>query len=162
MRVEAHITMELQQLRTEIPQLEQELRDPSEEVQPAPKAEKSSHNLDEEAAAELKRARVIVGRPLPARSYDPVEAPRQSLFEFFSGNPALLMLVGAATLVIFLLASTPARSTFRNFLDRRANTPTQVSELQYIYGPGEQPMNLVTGEIVSLTDYTIEGGFVYL
>jgi hypothetical protein len=71
-----------------------------------------------EATADVERARMIAARPLPARSYYSVEAPRRSIFEFFSGNPVLLMLVGAACLVIFLLASTPARTTFSNFLDR--------------------------------------------
>jgi hypothetical protein len=70
------------------------------------------------AAIDLKRARPMTARSLPARPYYPIEAPRRSIFEFFSGNPLLLMLVGAACLVIFLVASTPARTTFSNFLDR--------------------------------------------
>ena len=78
------------------------------------------HNPAAEAAADLERAKLMTARPLPlpARSYYSVEAPRQSILEFFTSHPALLMLVGAACLVIFLLASTPARTTFSNFLDR--------------------------------------------
>jgi hypothetical protein len=71
-----------------------------------------------ESTADLERARLLAARPLPARPYYSVEEPRRSIFELFSGNPALLMLVGAACLVIFLLASAPARTTFSNFLDR--------------------------------------------
>jgi hypothetical protein len=92
--------------------------------QPAPDmvvgrpAPQTHRNAAAEAAADVERVRLMTARPLPARPYYPVETPRQSILEFFSGNPALLMLVGAACLVIFLLASAPARTTFSNFLDR--------------------------------------------
>ncbi|HET9222879.1 MAG TPA: hypothetical protein VFO07_10265, partial [Roseiflexaceae bacterium] len=86
-------------------------------------------------AADHERARLMSARSLPARPYYPIEAPRRSIFEFFSGNPLLLMLVGAACLMIFLLASAPARRTFGNLLDQQAITPTQVHEAQRIFAP---------------------------
>jgi hypothetical protein len=76
------------------------------------------HNPAAEAAADVERAQLLAARPLRARPFYPVETPRPSFFEFFLANPLLVLLLGAACLVIFLLASAPARTTFSNFLDR--------------------------------------------
>jgi hypothetical protein len=66
----------------------------------------------------LERAKLLAARSLPARSYYPSEAPRRSFFEVSLGNPMLIVLIGAACLVIFLLASAPARTRFSNFIER--------------------------------------------
>jgi Mannosyl-glycoprotein endo-beta-N-acetylglucosaminidase len=71
-----------------------------------------------ETAADLERAQLLAARTLPTRPFYTVEEPRRSFFEFSLGNPVAVLLLGAACLVIFLLASAPARTTFSNFLDR--------------------------------------------
>ena len=66
--------------------------------------------------ADLERARLMAARPVPAQSYYSIEAPRRSLFEVSLRNPAFILLLGAACLVIFVLASAPARTTVSRFL----------------------------------------------
>jgi hypothetical protein len=107
-------------------------------ARPAPPPTRSSVA---ETAADLERAKLLATRPLPARPYYPVEAPRRSLLELFLGSPALLLLMGAACLVIFLLASAPARTTFSNFLDR-SGVPAGTSDI----GAGAGSMPVLAGE----------------
>ncbi len=82
-------------------------------ARPAPA---TTYNPAAEAATDLERARLLEARSLPTRSYYPDETPRRSLFEISLGNPALILLIGVACLVIFLLASAPTRTRFSNFM----------------------------------------------
>jgi hypothetical protein len=68
-----------------------------------------------ETAADLDRAKMIGVRPTPLRSIVPAAEHRRSILEIFSGNTWLVLLVGAACLVIFLVASKPGKVTFSNY-----------------------------------------------
>lgn len=68
-----------------------------------------------ETAADLDRAKMIGSRPMPLRPVVPLGEPRRSPLEIFSSNIWLVLLVGAACLVIFLVASKPGKVTFSNY-----------------------------------------------
>jgi hypothetical protein len=84
-------------------------------ARPAPP---TTYNPTADAAADLERARLLDARSLSTRSYYPIDAPRRSFFEISLGNPVLILLIGVACLVIFLLASAPARTRFSNFIEQ--------------------------------------------
>jgi hypothetical protein len=68
-----------------------------------------------ETSTNLDRARLFGARQAPPWSNIPAE-PRRSLLGFFWSNPWLVLLAGAACLVIYLLASVPSRVTFSNYM----------------------------------------------
>jgi hypothetical protein len=123
------------------------VRKPSPRVVVGPAAAEPPRDPAGEAAAEIERAKLMTVRSLPARSYYPLEAPRRSIFESFSGHPLLLMLVGAACLVVFLLASAPARTTFSNFLDRSSMSASasDVTHTSYDVSPAPPGQHSVLG-----------------
>jgi hypothetical protein len=70
-----------------------------------------------EAAHDLDRARQLGTRPALLRPSFPVAESRRSFLELFWGHPLLMLLVSAVFLGIYLLASTPSKTTFSNYVN---------------------------------------------
>jgi hypothetical protein len=66
-----------------------------------------------EATIDLHRAELLTARP--ARPLVPIPGAQGSRLGGLWGHPVLILLVGAACLVIFLLASAPSRVVFSNY-----------------------------------------------
>jgi hypothetical protein len=89
-----------------------------------------------EAAADLDRAKMLSTRPTPLRSSFPTAAPQRSLLEPFGSSTWLVLLVGVVCLGIYLLASTPSKVTFSNYVNWGSARQAENSALAPI-APGE-------------------------
>jgi hypothetical protein len=80
-----------------------------------------------EATIDLHRAELLAARPARSRPLLPLPEARSSRLEGFWGHPALILLVGAICLVIYLLASAPSRVVFSNYTNLGGAASNSVS-----------------------------------
>jgi len=108
----------------------------SEEID-SPQPNRSTPLVD--TVADLDRAKLLGARPAPLRSIFPVAESRRSLLDLVWGSPWLVLLAGAACLVIYLLASTPSRVTFSNYVNWGGAHQAKNVALAPV-GPGEHSL----------------------